>query len=148
MDDDKPAQDARIRDSFWPDRRPPDHDTRQAADALIAERRLMPFARGTNDCCMFAADAVLAMTGRDLAADWRGTYSDDRGALHVDGLGESGERAVFVVEVGKLALGRVRIFKNPNDDAGEQVGHRLGFADRFQHPRLQRRLAFGGGVGP
>ena len=37
MDDDKPAQDARIRDSFWPDRRPPDHDTRQAADALIAE---------------------------------------------------------------------------------------------------------------
>lgn len=56
---------------------------RAALDALIAERRQMPFARGTNDCCMFAADAVLAMTGRDLAADWRGTYCDDRGALRL-----------------------------------------------------------------
>ena len=70
---------------------------RAALDALIAERRLMPFARGTNDCCMFAADAVLAMTGRDLAADWRGTYSDDRGALRLiqqlGGLAEIGAMA-------------------------------------------------------
>lgn len=56
---------------------------RAALDALIDERRSRPFARGTNDCCMFAADAVRAMTGHDLAAQWRGTYNDDRGALRL-----------------------------------------------------------------
>lgn len=51
-----------------------------ALDALIVERMGSPFAWGSNDCCMFAADAVLAITGRDPAEDLRGTYSDERGA--------------------------------------------------------------------
>jgi hypothetical protein len=36
----------------------------------------MPFAWGTLDCCMFAADCVLAMTDEDFAADFRGQYTD------------------------------------------------------------------------
>lgn len=40
----------------------------------------MPFAWGVNDCCLFAADAVIALTGDDVAADVRGTYSDALGA--------------------------------------------------------------------
>jgi len=35
----------------------------------------MPFEWGVNDCCLFAADAVLAMTGEDLAKPLRGYTS-------------------------------------------------------------------------
>jgi hypothetical protein len=48
---------------------------------FIEERRRMPFAWGSNDCCLFAADWVLASTGRDIAADYRGRYSTALPAL-------------------------------------------------------------------
>lgn len=48
--------------------------------AAIEARRSMPFTWGKNDCCMFAADLVKAMTGGDIAAKWRGAYSDAVGA--------------------------------------------------------------------
>lgn len=56
---------------------------RERLDAFVLARRFTPFAWGTNDCCLFAADAVLAMTGVDHAADVRGTYSDAREAVQV-----------------------------------------------------------------
>jgi len=40
-------------------------------------RASMPFAWGSNDCCTFAADALEAMTGRDL----RGAFPVYEGAL-------------------------------------------------------------------
>ena len=40
-------------------------------------RASMPFDWGSNDCCTFAAAAVLAMTGRDL----RGSFPAYEGAL-------------------------------------------------------------------
>lgn len=55
---------------------------------FIESRREMPFLWGTSDCCLFAADAVQAITGTDFAAQWRGTYSDARGALaHIEAAG-------------------------------------------------------------
>lgn len=45
--------------------------------------RLRPFAYGRHDCCLFAADAVDAMTGVDIAAAWRGRYTTLRGGLRV-----------------------------------------------------------------
>lgn len=42
--------------------------------ALLRERWAQPFEWGVNDCCLFAADCVLAQTGRDPAAGWRGRY--------------------------------------------------------------------------
>jgi hypothetical protein len=39
-----------------------------------------PFDWGTNDCCLFAANAVLAMTGEDYAKPYRG-YKTAKGAL-------------------------------------------------------------------
>lgn len=56
-------------------------DWQERLEALVASRIDAPFAWGINDCALFAADAVLAMTGEDPAADARGTYSDEKGAL-------------------------------------------------------------------
>jgi hypothetical protein len=56
--------------------------TRGFHEFLLA-RRNMPFAWGTNDCALFAADAVLAITDTDIAEDFRGKYSDQAGAFAV-----------------------------------------------------------------
>lgn len=61
----------RLRD--WPER----------LAALFAARAAQPFEWGVFDCCLFAADAVLAVTGHDPAADLRGTYSTEAGAARV-----------------------------------------------------------------
>jgi hypothetical protein len=52
-------------------------------ERLAAERRAMGFAWGVNDCCMWAADVVLAVTGVDPAADLRGSYATEAQALAV-----------------------------------------------------------------
>lgn len=54
-----------------------------ALDAFIRSRLPMPFSWGHNDCCLFAADAVQAMTGQDLAAAERGTYATASEALEL-----------------------------------------------------------------
>lgn len=51
---------------------------RRLRDFLLA-RSAMPFKWGSNDCCMFAADAIQAMAGVDVAAGLRG-YRSRRGA--------------------------------------------------------------------
>lgn len=48
--------------------------------ALLQSTRATPFAWGVRDCCLWAADAVQALTGHDPAAPWRGTYGDAAGA--------------------------------------------------------------------
>ena len=50
-------------------------DWRLHLDALVTDRMARPFAWGAQDCALFAADAVLAITGTDLAADLRGHRS-------------------------------------------------------------------------
>lgn len=42
-----------------------------------------PYRPGRFDCAIFAAGAIEAMTGVDLAADWRGRYRTLRGGLRV-----------------------------------------------------------------
>ena len=58
--------------------------------AYLHAARLRPFAYGRHDCCLFAADAVAAMTGVDIAAPWRGRYTTLRGGIRV--LRRSGHR--------------------------------------------------------
>jgi len=41
-------------------------------EAFVSERMGAPFVWGSNDCALFAADAVLAMTGADYAEEHRG----------------------------------------------------------------------------
>ena len=40
-----------------------------------------PFQWGVHDCCLFAADAILAMTGADIADAFRGKYDDEASAF-------------------------------------------------------------------
>lgn len=50
--------------------------------SFVRERARRPFEWGSNDCCLFAADAVQAMTGVDHAAALRG-YTSAREAARV-----------------------------------------------------------------
>lgn len=50
----------------------PDWKPRLAS--YLAEVARRPFRPGSHDCVLFAAGAVGAMTGADLAAEYRGTY--------------------------------------------------------------------------
>ena len=54
-----------------------------ALSALVCERLHTPFKWGAHDCCLFSADAVLLQTGEDPAAEIRGTYTDERGAVNL-----------------------------------------------------------------
>jgi len=54
--------------------------TRELHDFLL-DRAGQPFAWGRNDCSLFAADAILAFTGVDLASDFRGKYTDEASAM-------------------------------------------------------------------
>lgn len=41
-------------------------------ESFVAQRQSVPFVWGANDCALFAADAVQAITGRDPAPHLRG----------------------------------------------------------------------------
>lgn len=51
--------------------------------AFLESRRGESFAWGKNDCCLFVADGVLAMTGVDIAASFRGKYTDEASCMAV-----------------------------------------------------------------
>lgn len=50
---------------------------------FLEEKQATPFAWGTNDCAMFAADWICILTRIDPAKKLRGTYSDQEGAKRV-----------------------------------------------------------------
>lgn len=47
---------------------------------FLSDRAEQPFEWGRSDCCLFACDGILALTGLDPAAWFRGRYADMRGA--------------------------------------------------------------------
>ncbi|MGL5116503.1 MAG: DUF6950 family protein [Beijerinckiaceae bacterium] len=69
-------------------------DWRARLASLVAARRAQAFVWGEADCCLWASDAVAAMTGRDIAAPLRG-YSTRFGALRA--LRRAGFERVFDV---------------------------------------------------
>lgn len=50
-------------------------------DKFLLHETKQPFVWGQNDCCLFAANAIQAFTGVDLADDFRGKYTDEASAL-------------------------------------------------------------------
>lgn len=64
------------------------NDWPEQLDALLRSRAATPFEWGQHDCCLFAADVVLALTGHDPMATLRGRYSNQREAMRLlDSLG-------------------------------------------------------------
>lgn len=72
-------------------------DWQRALDAFVASRMQTPFSWGTNDCVMFAADAIVATGGPDHAQHIRGTYGTaleaERIVRELGGLHSIGRRA-------------------------------------------------------
>ena len=76
-------------------------DWRLALSNLVRTQRDAPFAWGTHDCALWAADGMLAVSGVDIGADFRGTYSTAMGALKaLKRKGFDTPEAVFPVRVG------------------------------------------------
>lgn len=50
---------------------------------LSLARLQTKFCWGSHDCCLWAADAVLAITGKDFASELRGTYDSAPSAASV-----------------------------------------------------------------
>lgn len=94
---------------------------RRQLDALIESRLHEPFAWGSNDCCLWAADCVLAMTGHDHAADLRGTYDSAAGALRVlaaaGGIETVGARAGAAIAPLMAAMGDIGLVDQGGRDA-------------------------------
>jgi hypothetical protein len=63
------------------------HDWYSRLSDAIEGALQRPFEWGVHDCALFAADAVLAMTGVDLADGFRGHYRSAGGAMRILGRG-------------------------------------------------------------
>lgn len=50
-------------------------------EAEIERARERPFSWGRHDCALWTAGVVAAITGVDYAADWRGKYASEFGAI-------------------------------------------------------------------
>ena len=57
-------------------------DKYQALAEYLRQRADRPFEWGVNDCCIFAADWVLAATGRDPMGGMRNTYDNESWAAN------------------------------------------------------------------
>jgi hypothetical protein len=57
------------------------HNWDEALSCYLAQCKDTAFAWGKHDCCLFAANAVIAMTGTDFAAPFRGKYSTALGSI-------------------------------------------------------------------
>lgn len=60
-------------------------DWRQRLDAYLASCATQQFQAGVFDCGLFCAGAVEAVTGTDLAAEYRGRYRTVRGGRRIVG---------------------------------------------------------------
>jgi hypothetical protein len=56
------------------------HWETRAFHEFLLSRAHTPFTWGDNDCALFAADGVKAITDVDIASDFRGKYTDEVGA--------------------------------------------------------------------
>lgn len=98
----------------------PDWPVRLAA--FVEARRERAFSWGESDCCLFVCDGVVAMTGVDPGARWRGLYSTEKGARRLlrDNDGVSGLAALaFGVPVVAALAGRgdVVLIDTPSGEA-------------------------------
>lgn len=121
---------------------------------FVESRRAEPFAWGSQDCCLFAADAVQAITGVDPAASLRGYTSKAEAVELIAKYGTledlvSGKcREMNFVEVApKLAQrGDLVVFENAGNPAlGVCLGAHAAFPGKdglVFHPLAECRRAW------
>lgn len=61
------------------------HDWRERLAAALQNAATARFEWGKHDCALHVCNCVEAMTGVDLAADYRGRYADEFGAAQIYG---------------------------------------------------------------
>lgn len=104
-------------------------------EELILERKTKPFVWGENDCALFAADAVLAISGTvDPAHDYRGRYSCEKTAMQqlilIDGsLTKAFDNAglLRVSKQGLLVSDIAVVMLNDRETCGVCTGAELAF---------------------
>ena len=76
------------------------------ANDYLASKANEAFEWGVNDCALFAADLVLLITERDIAADYRGNYDDQiSAAAALREYGEGTLEATFDALFDVIAIG-------------------------------------------
>jgi hypothetical protein len=93
---------------------------RPALFAALDAHRGKPFTWGVHDCAILAADAVLAMTGEDLAAPYRGryaSYTDGRALLAAHGFAD--QVAIFAAHFAEVPVVRAQVGDLAAVPAGE-----------------------------
>ena len=105
----------------------------EALAEFIESRRITPFQWGKTDCTLFAADAVEAITGVDPAAQYRGNYSDHKGALRL--IKDAGSLSALVPldSIPPLLAGRGDVVLL-DMEGSEALGVHLGRAIAAQGP--------------
>lgn len=58
-----------------------EHWATRELNQFLTDNANVLFQWGLHDCCLIAADAILAMTGTDIADDFRGKYTDKASAF-------------------------------------------------------------------
>jgi len=58
-----------------------EHHLELHLDQFLMDRESTAFSWGSNDCALFAADAIQAQTGVDIAEKFRGRYRTELGAM-------------------------------------------------------------------
>ena len=95
-------------------------DWQEALDAFLTAHENRRFEYGKWDCCLFVCDAIVAMTGVDLAASYRGQYSTRTGAFHI--IGEQiGTASIQAVAANAAAAHNMREVPVPRAHRGDMV---------------------------
>jgi hypothetical protein len=104
----------------------------------IIIKRDEPFEYGVNDCCLFAAGAVEAITGEDPMSEFRGKYDSLKGSIKaINEIGAGTLEATLdgkfpEVSIGYAQRGDLAFF---NDSVGVVMG---GFAYFVSDDGLER----------
>ena len=93
-------------------------DWQRVLDEFVRANQDRRFDYGTWDCCLFVCNAILEITGIDLAAPYRGKYSNRKGALHAirEQLGTGSIQAVAANAAAAHHMPEVSVFRAHRGD--------------------------------
>jgi hypothetical protein len=116
------------------------HDWPEILTRYLTRRQNEKFQWGTMDCCLFACDAVLEMSGLDLAEDFRGKYDSLKSAARImKEVAGGGVLEVAVIKAGVYDIEQIPVLMAQRGDVvllssplGEALGI-VGLDGRWTH---------------